>query len=84
MVVLFLVAPIVIGIGISTAKKHDRSDSNVNEINSNIRIDESDVPTIPTPSGSNGLSYGDWFCSGCRCVKDQDALAKCLETNTRR
>ncbi|KAF8453501.1 hypothetical protein BGX38DRAFT_1177307 [Terfezia claveryi] len=87
MIVFFLATPIAIGEGISIAKKkHNNSNSNVNEVNPGVNVDEND-PNIPTASDSNGLSYGDWFCGGCRCVEGQDALANCLEglnINTRR
>ncbi|RPB20222.1 hypothetical protein L211DRAFT_530000 [Terfezia boudieri ATCC MYA-4762] len=63
MIVFFLATPIAIGKGISIAKKKNN--------NSNSNVNEA--------SDSNGLSYGDWFCGGCRCVEGQDALAKCLE-----
>jgi len=90
MLVFFVAAPIAIGSGISIAKrKHSNtnSDSNVNVVNPGVSVDANGVPTIPTGPDANGLSYGDWFCGECRCVKDQDALAKCLEglnKNTRR
>ena len=89
MAVLFFAAPLAIGAGISVAKKKHNDNSNpvVDEVNPQIGLDESGVPTVPTATDSNGLSYGDWFCGGCRCVKDQEALAQCLgklDTNTRR
>lgn len=80
MIVFFLATPIAIGKGISIAKKkNNNSNSNVNEVDPWVSVDENDVSNIPKASDSNGLSYGDWFCGGCRCVEGQDALAKCLE-----
>lgn len=78
MITIFIVSPVAIGLGIAAAKRNKGSSAgDENSISQ-------DIPSSGEVGGntdsSQSLTFGDWFCSDCRCYQDDAALKKCLES----
>lgn len=78
MFIMFIVSPVAIGLGIAAAQRN--KGSSASDENNNISQDISSSDEVGgNADSSQSSSFGDWFCSDCRCYQDEAALNKCLE-----